>query len=221
MTRNNYFNLIDKIVNEWDGKKLDVDNAGAGSTGDNCQCVDVVKQVVKEVIGKVIQFDVVNWKNILNYTHEIPQSQVDKGDIFLWVNKHTGIGLGKFGEGKGTFEQNSPIGSPCQKKAWRTQSAELRWFRVNGVEDPEPQAMEPAPVTDNEFYPKPIEKAGLNVATSIVDALKSIGVDSSFEKRALIAQKNGVVNSLSEFLGAPSQNIKLLELLKNGNLKRV
>lgn len=49
---------------------------------------------------------------------------------------------------------------------------------------------------------------------SIVDALKSIGVDSSFSNRFKIAIKNGIIL----YLGTASQNHKLLELLKAGKL---
>ena len=51
-------------------------------------------------------------------------------------------------------------------------------------------------------------------STSIVDALKSIKVDSSFSYRKRIAKVNGI----SAFVGLPSQNRKMLELLKKGIL---
>ncbi len=51
---------------------------------------------------------------------------------------------------------------------------------------------------------------------SFVDALKSIGVDSSFENRKLIA----INNSISNYKGKTSQNLKLLRLLKNGKLRK-
>ena len=51
---------------------------------------------------------------------------------------------------------------------------------------------------------------------SFVDALKSIGVDSSFENRKIIAANNGINN----YRGTASQNLKLLNLLKNGKLKK-
>ena len=51
---------------------------------------------------------------------------------------------------------------------------------------------------------------------SFVDALKSIGVDSSFRNRKIIAMNNGITN----YTGSYSQNIKLLKLLKNGKLKK-
>ena len=49
---------------------------------------------------------------------------------------------------------------------------------------------------------------------SIVDALKSIGVDSSYTNRKNIASKNGITN----YTGTASQNTELLNKLKNGNL---
>lgn len=50
--------------------------------------------------------------------------------------------------------------------------------------------------------------------TSIVDALKQININSSFENRKRLAKLNGINN----YTGTKSQNIKLLDLLKNGIL---
>lgn len=52
--------------------------------------------------------------------------------------------------------------------------------------------------------------------TSIVDALKSIGVDSSFSNRKKIASANGIKG----YVGLPSQNVRMLNLLKAGTLKK-
>ena len=60
-------------------------------------------------------------------------------------------------------------------------------------------------------------KKGLNTSTSIVDALKSIGVDSSMSNRSKIAKANGISN----YKGTAEQNIKMLSLLKSGKLKKV
>lgn len=60
-----------------------------------------------------------------------------------------------------------------------------------------------------EYYPKTSYKGG-----SIVDGLKSIKVDSSFNNRKKIAKANGI----GIYLSLGSQNIKLLKLLKNGKL---
>ena len=51
---------------------------------------------------------------------------------------------------------------------------------------------------------------------SIVDALKSISVDSSYDYRNILAQKNGITN----YHGTYEQNIYLLNLLKTGKLKK-
>lgn len=52
--------------------------------------------------------------------------------------------------------------------------------------------------------------------TSLVDALKHIGVDSSFSTRKKIAVANGITN----YAGLGSQNVALLNLLKEGKLKK-
>ena len=51
---------------------------------------------------------------------------------------------------------------------------------------------------------------------SIVDALKQIGIDSSFEHRKKLAEKNNIKN----YRGTPEQNTKMLNLLKKGKLKK-
>lgn len=52
--------------------------------------------------------------------------------------------------------------------------------------------------------------------TSIVDALKAIGENSSFSARKTIAQANGI----EDYKGTAKQNIALLSLLKQGELIR-
>ena len=65
--------------------------------------------------------------------------------------------------------------------------------------------------TNAKYYPIPNYK-GL----SLVDALKKINVNSSFENRNIIAIKNGINN----YKGTLEQNTKLLKLLKAGKLKK-
>lgn len=59
------------------------------------------------------------------------------------------------------------------------------------------------------YYPKCSNSYG-----SLVDALKSIGVDSSYNNRKKIAS----VNNISNYSGTASQNSQLLSKLKNGTL---
>lgn len=63
-----------------------------------------------------------------------------------------------------------------------------------------------------EYYPKCSLKY-----TSIVDALDSIGVDSSKANRKKIAQKNNI----KDYIGTTLQNIKMLNKLKIGRLRKV
>ena len=62
------------------------------------------------------------------------------------------------------------------------------------------------------YYPKPNYSG-----TSLVEALKSIGVDSSFDNREKIAAVNGI----KDYAGTASQNDTLFNLLMNGQLQRV
>lgn len=52
--------------------------------------------------------------------------------------------------------------------------------------------------------------------TSIVEGLKTIGVDSSYANRKKIANVNGIRN----YTGTASQNTQMLDLLKQGKLKK-
>jgi len=61
------------------------------------------------------------------------------------------------------------------------------------------------------YYPKYNGKSN-----SIVDALKSLNINSSFNNRTKIAQNNNISN----YKGTSTQNTKLLNLLKQGKLKK-
>ena len=65
------------------------------------------------------------------------------------------------------------------------------------------------PVSSKKYFKKYTGKSG-----SIVDALKAIGEQSSYSYRKKIAAKNGI----GGYLGTPSQNTKMLRLLKDGKL---
>ena len=64
----------------------------------------------------------------------------------------------------------------------------------------------------NTYYP-----ACDSAYSSLVDALKSIGVDSSYANRKNIAVANGIYN----YTGTATQNNQMLSKLKAGRLKRV
>ncbi len=61
------------------------------------------------------------------------------------------------------------------------------------------------------YYPRYTGKSG-----SIVDGLKAVGVDSSFNNRKSIAAVNGISN----YSGTAAQNTAMLNLLKQGKLNK-
>ena len=65
---------------------------------------------------------------------------------------------------------------------------------------------------ENMYYPKSSNNVG-----SLVDALKAIGVDSSYSYRKKIA----AANNIKGYKGTEDQNIKLYSLLKAGQLRKV
>lgn len=65
--------------------------------------------------------------------------------------------------------------------------------------------------TQQSYYPKYTGKS-----ISLVDALKSLKIDSSFANRKKIAVKN----CIKAYLGTAKQNTQLLNLLKQGRLKK-
>lgn len=69
---------------------------------------------------------------------------------------------------------------------------------------------ETKPTADSKSYYK--KYTGKSV--SIVDALNSIGVNSSYANRKKIAKANGI----TLYVGSAKQNIKMLDLLKKGKL---
>lgn len=62
---------------------------------------------------------------------------------------------------------------------------------------------------EEEYFPKYTGNS-----KSLVDALKSLKIDSSFSYRTKIAKANGI----KLYVGTATQNLKLLNLLKNGKL---
>lgn len=72
--------------------------------------------------------------------------------------------------------------------------------------------VKPTPNVSRETYFTPFKSS----SCSIVDCLKSIGVDSSYAYRQRIASKNGVAN----YKGSAPQNDKLVSLGKKGKLMK-
>lgn len=84
---------------------------------------------------------------------------------------------------------------------------------ISNHQPPPPPTPTPTPTPPP---PPPLYPCCSSHFKSIVDALKSIGVDSSFNHRAQIAVANGIGN----YRGSYDQNVHMLSLLKNGQLRR-
>ena len=76
------------------------------------------------------------------------------------------------------------------------------------------KTLPPPPPPPVNYFPIPNFHHPFSDRNSIVDALKSIGVDSSLNYRAVIGQRNGIHGSA----GQPDFNIRMLNLLKSGRL---
>ena len=76
---------------------------------------------------------------------------------------------------------------------------------------PSASTSKPTQTGSASYYPKYTGKS-----VSLVDALKSLKIDSSFANRKKIAVKN----SIKAYLGTAKQNTQLLNLLKQGRLKK-
>ena len=85
---------------------------------------------------------------------------------------------------------------------------------------PRPPAPAPAPQPQPQpsvsYFPPPNFHHPYTNQVSIVDALKSIGVDSSLHYRTIIGQRNGIPGKP----GSPAYNTTMLNILKSGRLIR-
>lgn len=76
---------------------------------------------------------------------------------------------------------------------------------------PSASVSKPTQTGSASYYPKYTGKS-----VSLVDALKSLKIDSSFANRKKIAVKNGI----KAYLGTAKQNTQMFNLLKQGRLKK-
>ena len=79
---------------------------------------------------------------------------------------------------------------------------------------PQPKQQNPPPPPPVSYFPIPNFHHPYSDRNSIVDALRSIGVDSSLHYRAIIGQRNRIPGRA----GQPDFNVRMLNLLKSGRL---
>ena len=105
-------------------------------------------------------------------------------------------------ERSGLFQSAFEVTSPSMLKPGDILVTKTKGHTVIVIETDEHISYRTAPVIDKKF-------------TSIVDALKYIGIDSSFNNRKYMAQLNGISNYKGTFI----QNVTLLTKLYSGELK--
>lgn len=127
-------------------------------------------------------------KVLLKYFEEVKTPK--QGDVAIWEYGHIAI----FDHNKKYFFSQNP--NPC--KVIQINRGGVHYFRL--------KTQKPKVSYYNKYTGK---------STSIVDALKSLKIDSSFSHRKKIAKANGINN----YIGTPKQNIELLNKLKKGVLK--
>jgi N-acetylmuramoyl-L-alanine amidase len=136
-----------------------------------------------------------------------------KRENFSVINKCKNLGM------SGALLETCFIDNKADMKVYQDHKNEIAEAIVNGIvagfglkktsgETVSKPAEKPAETTEN-YYKK------FN-STSIVDGLKSIGVNSSYEYRKKIAKANGIAN----YSGTASQNEELLSLARQGKLKK-
>lgn len=128
---------------------------------------------------------------------------IDVGEI-VWLEGHVGIYIGN-----NEVVECTP---KWKNKVQITKLSDRKWLKHGKLKYIEYDVSCETVNTKQTYYPKCESKY-----VSIVDALKSIKVDSSFSYRKKIAK----ANNINLYIGSYNQNLKLLNLLKSGKLKKV
>lgn len=197
-------------------------NLGRGIDYDGAygvQCVDLVKHFVKNVLGVTPQsignaIEYYNKRTTSKYLTDnftwisnTPDFVPQKADVCVFTSK-SGNGHVSIATGEGTmsyfysYDQNFPNGK--HEPMTRVKHSYASFLGVL-----RPKKLQ-ADVTPQKLY-YPAYKGS---SVSIVDALDSLKIDSSYENRKRIANKNAIQN----YKGTSTQNEKMLSLLKQGKL---
>jgi hypothetical protein len=136
----------------------------------------------------------------------------NKADIILYHWKDSGVGDNKSWPNHVGIVESVTNNAIKVIEGNLNQAVGYRNIKVNGKTIRGyicPKYVDEQKTDEKEFYPRYTGKIN-----SIVDALKSLKIDSSFNHRKQIAKANGIML----YVGLASQNIKLLTLLKQGIL---
>lgn len=200
--------IFQNFVNKYNGKRIDVDNMYGA------QCVDLFNKYNKDYFGVYINCQpsgyarslAENKKNnkILKYYKEVNLSNAMAGSVVVYgkckiaPKSHVGFLCENLHNGKiKIFHQTSSLGHAGIETI--TADGIIGVFTPNNLLDEQ----------EDKFF-----IACKYTGFSIVDALKSIGANSSYAYRCKIAKANDIVN----YKGTAMQNLKMLSLLKKGKL---
>lgn len=159
---------LNEFFSLYNGKKLDVDNAGSATN--KYQCVDVVKAYCNKVFGVPVSkmsgygdaweyYDRFSEKTAITpYFNKIAYSsgmKIQAGDIVCWdksINKsgagHVAVATGRNSSiGFESFDQNFPSGSPCGY-------VNHTYYKVKGVLRPKDYSRVVKP-SNSQSYPQP------------------------------------------------------------------
>lgn len=131
----------------------------------------------------------------------------------LGINKNTETSLPNLSNYKGVsiVDGLNSVGYNSSYASRKELAAKLGISNYTGTAEQNTQMLNLLRGTAASYYP-----ACNYSGTSIVEGLKSIGVDSSYTNRKKIA----ILNGISNYTGTANQNTKMLELLKQGKLMK-
>ena len=205
--------LFSEWVKNYLNKKIDYD----GYAG--VQCVDLIKLYIDKVLGIKPQsignaIDYYKKRKTIKYLKEnfIPYDykkgiKFQKGDIIVLKGNskygHIAVCNGK-SDDKGVYAYD-------ENYRGSGDGMTLHYFPFNGYYTIKCilRPVNQKNINKVEYYP--VFKGS---TLSIVDALKGLKIDSSYKHRVKIAAANGI----PFYTGTPSENLKLLKLLKKGKL---
>ncbi len=222
-------NLQEEITNNYSSYHEAVDIVGEGSNLDNVVAISdgKVEMVAKDfkytdhntqgtdTYGNFVKIQHENGKKTL-YAH----LKYDSVDVNVGDEVSKGQKIGSMGETGNAYGAHLHFEVRNEDE---TRENPIEYLKGNASLDPAPKVEFKEEATEE--VQKEVEPIKNSTTTtylkndsyyggSIVDGLKGIGVDSSYDNRSTIALKNGI----NDYHGAYDQNVYLLKLLKQGKL---
>lgn len=132
-------------------------------------------------------------------------SMPDIPGILVFMDGHVGVYIGNGYVIEARGHAYGVVKTKLRERNWK------RWSKCPFLEYVETEKKNDNKSDNNnvKYYPK---YKGRSI--SIVDALASLGIKNEYKCRTEIAQANGI----KMYTGTPSQNLKMLKLLRNGKL---